>query len=168
MSCKSPTSYLNTLLRCKLILPSRMNKQSSRDMLWKCSPYQPTIVLQKLHMTNQCWFNVVQNLKSILIYHIEIFAVLWIACLILGFCQNQRSYNFWISIKWCVFALDFSQWKGELFTFWRVCVHMTACKRTHAFPALLNVCILSTQHKDFSIHVYIRQLYGLQLKFTLI
>ena len=45
---------------------------------------------------------------------------------------------------------------------------MTACKRTHAFPALLNVCILSTQHEDFSIHVYIRQLYGLQLKFTLI
>ena len=45
---------------------------------------------------------------------------------------------------------------------------MTACKRTHAFPALLNVCILSTQHDDFSIHVYIRQLYGLQLKFTLI
>ena len=177
MSYKSPTSYLNTLLRCKLILPSRMNKQSSRHMLWKCSPYQPTVVLQKLHMTNQWCFKVVLNLKSILIYHIEtsyqpmIFlftVILWIACLILGVCINQRCYNFRISIKWCVFALDFSQWKGELFTFWRVCVHMTACKRTHAFPALLNVCILSTQHKDFSILVYIRQLYRLQLKFTLI
>ena len=129
--------------------------------------YDQSIVFEgsaRFEISPNIWYRKTSYQPMIFLFTV----ILWIACLILGVCKNQRSYNFRISIKWCVFALDFSQWKGELFTFWRVCVHMTACKRTHAFPALLNVCILSTQHKDFSILVYIRQLYRLQLKFTLI